>query len=141
MTAGSPNSNKTGNNTVSKPNIIIYNIFSENGKKNLSNCLEDMNFIPLREKVSELMLYNDHYIVKYNVFELDNIQGYERYRNIWCFSKDGDLLWRIQGTKTQKPFSTVSYDKEQAELKTVSGSLIFDIDIETGAISNPEQTK
>lgn len=121
--------------------FIKFDVYGEDRRKLLREFLQEKDFLPLREKIFEIMLYRNKYLACYNVNSLDDIQGYERYRNIWCFNKDGDLLWRIQGTNTQKPFSGVAYDKEQAKLKTVSGSLIFDLDIETGAISNPEQTK
>ncbi len=122
--------------------FIKFDVYGEERRKLLKEFLEKKEFLPLREKIFEIMLYRNKYLACYNVNSLDDIQGHERHRNIWCFNKDGNLLWRIQPIKTEKPFAGFGFNKSEGRLKAFSQmDLVFDLDIETGAISNPRQTK
>lgn len=131
---------------LGKEGVEVYDIYTAESKRKLEQFLEDTVFLPERDKIYKIMKYEDKFLICYNVYKLPDLMGYEPYRNIWCFHKDGKLLWRIQQDAEDKKYcdiySGVFIERDTGKLKAATGfGMVYDLDIETGAVSNPDFRK
>ena len=77
-----------------------------------------------------------------------DIDTKQKNRNIFCLNERGDILWRIQdpndlrkdGKKSDWPFVGL-WVKDDILGATNWNSIAYEVDIETGVLSNGEFTK
>jgi outer membrane protein assembly factor BamB len=82
--------------------------------------------------------------ISYNTDRIKNIGDMPDTRNIWCFDKKtGERLWVIEQEKGNNPrvFNAASFHEDWILRVSTTQGLTYDLDPETGKISNPVFTK
>ncbi len=77
---------------------------------------------------------------------------FDKCRNVFAVNDKGEVVWQIEkspyerpgpygsGETIPNPFTNIGITKN-GQLKAFASSFLFDVDIETGKLSNPEFTK
>ncbi len=102
------------------------------------------------QRVSEVLTVDDRVLVRLNSFDFpadDSDAG----RNVFAYDENGELLWRIEdsgfaaggpGGKPVKQGYTGMGPDEDGRFRVFQPiGCLYDVDLETGKISNPELTR
>ena len=105
-------------------------------------------FIPYKELVYGYDDDEEKLYITYNVDDVDKLGDMPVTRNIWCFDKKtGERLWVIEAfsckeaTKESGPYGGAYFDSSTGKLKVSGWNCRYDLDPETGKLSNPVFTK
>lgn len=100
-------------------------------------------FLPYKDKALSYEEDDTKLYVSYNTYKMESLGDMPPTRNIWCFDKrTGERLWVIEQEKGNNPrvFTGASIEDGVLRVGTTQG-LDYDLDPETGKISNPVFTK
>ncbi len=106
--------------------------------------------VPLESDIYEYVSFDDRLVVLLNsdhYEDLDKRVG----QNILCFDLKGNVLWRVEshemeienhdGILVPEAYFGLWYDKKQRQLRCGTIQYNFDLDPNTGQISNSEWTR
>ena len=102
------------------------------------------SFIPMKELVYYVEEDKKKLFISYNVDDVDILDDMPITRNIWCFNKKtGERLWVIEQEKRNTPntYGGAVFCSDGALRASAIGGITYDLDPETGKISNPVFTK
>jgi hypothetical protein len=113
-------------------------------QKVVDDFFQRYDFIPHKEIVYGYDEDEKRLYIKYNVDDVDKIDDMPITRNIWCFDKKtGERLWAIEQEKRNTPntYGRSGFSSDGALRASAQGGITYDLDPETGKISNPVFTK
>ena len=98
------------------------------------------------DDIQEVLVHSDRVLVRLNYMDKSKTLGN---RNIFCLNERGDVLWQIQDPdtyppgfpKSDSPFVGVRITKDNKLRATSWDSHGYEVDINTGMLSNAEFTK
>jgi hypothetical protein len=116
--------------------------------------LKEKNTLKLPAETDSYVVHNDRYIVLFIPAKLKRKKLKSYCKNIWCYNSKGELLWKIQENKKEpewplyyekwakkelaqeKEYISVRYEKESGHLLARTWGGYYELDPETGKISN-----
>lgn len=116
-------------------------------KKVIINSTEGVFEKEFKEKIQKHLIFSGRALILLNYMDYSKTYGN---RNIFCLNERGDVLWqikdpnlyRVAGSKeTDAAFVGMRITKDNKLRATSWNSFTYDVDIETGALSNGEFTK
>ncbi len=117
-------------------------------KKNV-NKLDDYtleingNEVSFPSKISNILENKEKIIVLISGYKDHIKERFDCTRNIFCYDKDGAFIWQIEPPTLGRKGSgylSIMYNKELDKVFAFSW-VRYDLDIETGKISNPEDLR
>ncbi len=114
------------------------------GKEIVKNFIQRYKLLPHQE-----LIYGydeddtDRLYITYDMDNIDELDGIPYRSNVWCFDKKtGKRLWVIQPSPWEEStYSGAGIRSDGILRASTSESFTFDLDRETGQISNPIWTK
>jgi len=114
------------------------------GKEKVEAFIRKYEFLPYKELIQGFDEDEDRLYVDYNTYKLEKLGDMPPNRNVWCFDKKtGKRLWVIEEAKGESsPYSGAMLSGKTGILTVhIMGGWNYDLDPETGKISNPVFTK
>jgi len=123
--------------------------FEKRDKKLIIHSREGQFEKDFKFPIREVLEIQGRLIVRLDTLGRKDINTEEKNRNIFCLNERGDILWQIQDPdtyppgfpKSDSPFVGMRLTKDGKLRATSWDSHAYDVDIETGTLSNAEFTK